>query len=372
MRGLESLAAPLRRERGATIVLVALALTALLSVVALAIDIGMLFNSRSEAQRAATAGALAGAGSLITEPANEDRARDWAIEYAEMNDVFGDTPDVQEADVDVDLANGRVTVRVLRTADRGGGPVPTWFARVFGVDEVDVGADATAEVAPTGQAVCVKPFAIQDRYEDLNANGSYEPDEDEYDSSTTGWASGNFWGTEIVVKGSDDGTGSSWYQPWDIPNSDDFCSGGPEGQGASCYQKAIEECNPAGVALSPETYPVETGGKTGPTRKSVNNLLKEDPGNVSWDEDKQTIVGSTFDPWETSPRYGIVPVFNPDRIFNPGKKDIEFTNFVGLFFLSVEGGGEKQQVRALVVPAIGLLGGNSPASPTVQGVRLIE
>ena len=47
-----------RRERGATIVFVALALTALLSVVALAVDVGMLLTAKTEAQRTADAAAM--------------------------------------------------------------------------------------------------------------------------------------------------------------------------------------------------------------------------------------------------------------------------------------------------------------------------
>ena len=67
------------RERGATIVLVAIAMTALLSVVALAIDVGMLLNSRSEAQRAADAGAMAGAQSLLPEPNDANRAEGFIL-----------------------------------------------------------------------------------------------------------------------------------------------------------------------------------------------------------------------------------------------------------------------------------------------------
>ncbi|MGH2394838.1 MAG: pilus assembly protein TadG-related protein, partial [Candidatus Limnocylindria bacterium] len=52
-------------ERGSTIVFVSLAMAALLSIVALAVDVGMLYTARGEAQRAADAAALAGAGWLI-------------------------------------------------------------------------------------------------------------------------------------------------------------------------------------------------------------------------------------------------------------------------------------------------------------------
>lgn len=363
---------PMGNERGATIVLVAIAMTALLSICALAIDIGMLFNSRSEAQRAADSGALAGASSLITRPTDEDLARERAIEFAEMNDVHGEMPDVQEADVDVDLANGRVTVRVLRTTDRGSG-IATWFARVFGVDEVDVSADATAEVAWTGRAVCVRPLAVEDRYEDADPfDGGYNPDADDiYDPHTTGYLSDDAdIGMPIVIKGGPDGTGPSWSQPWDVPQPPGgFCSGGPGGQGGKCFQTALEQCNPAPVDLN-TPYLVENGVMQGPTKKGVNNAISRDP-KAWWDG--ETIQDSEWgENWENSPRYGIFPVFHPGRVFEPGKQEIEFTNFIGGWYMSVEGGGNDQQVIALIMPARGLLGGEAPPSPNVLGVRLVE
>jgi uncharacterized membrane protein len=51
-------------ERGMTFVFVSLSLLAFLAATMLAIDVGMLMNARTEAQRAADAGALAGATAL--------------------------------------------------------------------------------------------------------------------------------------------------------------------------------------------------------------------------------------------------------------------------------------------------------------------
>jgi len=414
---LPRLSRPLGNERGATIVLVAIAMTALLSICALAIDIGMLFNSRSEAQRAADAGALAGASSLITESDDAARAREWAIETAEHNVVGGSVPDVQETDVDVDLANGRVTVRVLRTADRGSA-MGTWFARIFGIDEVDISADATAEVAPTGRAVCVKPFGIMDRFEDVDEDGVYTEGVDVYDPLTTGYLSDfadgdgfeNDFGRPIVIKGGGPGaaggggpggggpggggpggggpggggpggggsgpadccpgTGPSWYQAWEIPQpGGGFCPGGPGGQGAKCYEESIKQCNPSPVDIG-TTYSTANGAMTGPTEKGVEFLIAQDAG-AQWNG--ETITGSGWDPvWEGSPRYGIVPVFHPAREFSPGNQPIEFTNFIGIFFESVEGNGTNQRVFGRIMPARGLLSGEVPASPVVQGVRLVE
>jgi len=55
-----------RRERGQTILLVAVSMVAMLGLAALAIDVVTLYVARAETQRAADAGALAGAQMLVT------------------------------------------------------------------------------------------------------------------------------------------------------------------------------------------------------------------------------------------------------------------------------------------------------------------
>src|SRR4051794_41848211 len=55
----------LHDERGMSLVFVCLGFMAMLSATTLAIDIGMFMNSRSQAQNAADAGALAGAVALV-------------------------------------------------------------------------------------------------------------------------------------------------------------------------------------------------------------------------------------------------------------------------------------------------------------------
>ena len=73
----------LRGRRGATIVFVALAMVALLSFAALAVDLGYLYVVRNELQNAADAGALAGAQVLYlndgtaVNPDADDMARDY-------------------------------------------------------------------------------------------------------------------------------------------------------------------------------------------------------------------------------------------------------------------------------------------------------
>lgn len=381
----------LGNERGATIVFVALAITALLSIVALAIDIGMLFSARSEAQRVADAAALAGAGSLIGEPNNADRARRWAKEYGGFNDIRGDAAVVLDEDVDVDLARARVTVTARRVASRESA-VPTWFARVFGVDAVDVSARATAEATPTGRAVCVKPFTLMDPFKDVDGDGVFEPDDgDTYDPSTHGYGSSwrnpgmpgddgqgylNDRGRQVVIKGGGpgsltSGTGPGWYEPWDVEQTGDgVCSGGPGGTGASCYRWAVENCHPAVVEVGKE-YWVADGAMSGPTETGIKNMINKD-ASAYWDTSCQCVKGSKHgDYWEASERIGIVPTFDPRREFKPGKRPIEFTNFIALYFEKVEGSGTNQRVYARVLYAAGIAGGSVNA-PMTRVVRLVD
>ncbi|HKY59821.1 MAG TPA: pilus assembly protein TadG-related protein, partial [Gemmatimonadota bacterium] len=89
---------PVRDERGSTIVFVTLSMTALLSIMALAVDVGMLYDVRTEAQRTADAAALAGAGTFVMDPdldaADEDFARATAIDVGGRNLVYGDSAEI--------------------------------------------------------------------------------------------------------------------------------------------------------------------------------------------------------------------------------------------------------------------------------------
>lgn len=75
------------RERGVTMALVALSMVAIISMAALSIDIGTLYQASAEAQRAADAGALAGArmiaiSGLTTDPTNG--ASGGTVSWAEI------------------------------------------------------------------------------------------------------------------------------------------------------------------------------------------------------------------------------------------------------------------------------------------------
>jgi hypothetical protein len=127
--------------RGTTRIVLAVALFALVSALAVTVEVATFAVARTEAQRAADAGALAGAAFLIFQPDDEFGARAEAQTFARLNTVRGRTPEVRPEDVVVNLDLGLVSVRVHATVHG----LPTLLSWILGVDAVSVSAEAAAE-----------------------------------------------------------------------------------------------------------------------------------------------------------------------------------------------------------------------------------
>ena len=400
--------AALGNERGSTIVFVSLAMVALLSMVALAVDVGMLLTARGEAQRAADAAALAGAHSLIewggqgTDAEKTERAKNLAQESAAQNTVQKQVVALdRDEDVQVDVANGRVTVIVRRIEGRGNA-IATWFANVFGVSEADVIARATAEVATANAGTCLKPFTLPDAFDDANGNGRYDPGET-YSAAETGYGSDfrNGWrnkfegcdaycndvdpaGTTydydfgrplVMVPGeSQKAIVPSWFFPWDQPQRE----GGPT-QGADRLADNILNCNPAIVLIGQE-YMVENGVKDQKVEKAFDDLILMDQ-NAQWDVDADSVVNSRYRPWQASPRRIDFPLFDPRWPVQPGKRPVQFNNFVS-FWLDGKVEDARSPVKGDLIGrfmfASGIAIGDGGATPGPdpgngsQFVRLVE
>lgn len=365
-------------SRGAAIVLIAITMVALLSAAALAIDIGMLLNARGEAQRAADAAALAGAGALINPgPDPEADARQFATDWAAQNFVTDMPVTLLPEDIDVDLGRQRVTVTVRRFADRGQA-VGTWFANVFGVGQVDVAARAAAEVQPSGRARCVKPFTLPDYWDDMNADSIYQIGEP-YDPPMHGYGSSwrnpgrpgddgqgyiNDRGRSMIVKQGGPPAQPGWFQPWEMPQQE-----GAD-PGANNYRENIAVCNTNTIEIG-EEYPIQTGAMDGPTVQGAEDLIAMDP-NAVWNPTTKQLDNSRFAPnWMASPRIGIVPLYDPARSFIPGKNTVVFSNFIAVFFESVTGKGINQEINVRVLNSSGVSGGDSQGS-NHKAIRLVE
>lgn len=176
-------------EKGAVAVLVAVLLLFLIGMVALVVDVGYLYATRSELQNAADAAALAGArqlGFLYEEMSHgAQKAYDCgscsAIVAAATdfkNQAGGVAIEIQPADVEVGrwkdktftpttAAPNAVRVSASRVAGNNG-PLLTFFAGLFGKESFDVRAQAVAALTAqsTGNAELPVGFATAffDRY----------------------------------------------------------------------------------------------------------------------------------------------------------------------------------------------------------------
>jgi hypothetical protein len=377
-----------RNERGAVLVMLALSMVALLGSAALAIDVGALYMARTEAQRVADASALAGAGWLLTDPDDSAGARLKAIDYAARNTVRHLPASVLPTDIDVNLDSSLFRVRVILERDRGNA-VPTVFARILGIDLVNIATVAAAWAAPADElpeaADCPLPIALPDRWIDVDGDGGFDPGVDSY-QETSGYSDADI-GTLVALKvsGSNDKGPPScrpenesslvsdelcrelpdsdnwrcWYQeedgagggtdalgPMIYPGTE--CAGGlgvgdpvwaasgsgnkksmveskHEDFGGSCTTTCATITNPDGTTSEDCTVPCPTG--------SFSDLIRADPDLV-WDGGKGCVVNSG-DPStcvESSPRIRKVPIVRPDQVLDTGSGvTTNVVDFTGVF-----------------------------------------
>lgn len=213
-------------RRGNIVALTAISTTMLLGFTALAVDVGIMYNARTELQRTADAAALAG----VTQLLSDSRLKGSADTIAEMeavqleisamsaiNAVLGSGPEVSSNPMNVETGDVLVgylsepenldqaldysdpnlfnTVHVMVRRDgMANGPIPTWFAQLFGIDSIDVSASASAtvqdgivgfEITDMSGNAGILPFALHiDAWEGLLAETWTTGDNFDYDSVT--------------------------------------------------------------------------------------------------------------------------------------------------------------------------------------------
>ncbi|HET9360938.1 MAG TPA: pilus assembly protein TadG-related protein [Vicinamibacterales bacterium] len=372
-----------RDERGMSFVFVGLGFMAFFAATTLAIDVGMFMTARSQAQNAADAGALAGATALVFNDFNDRTpggpAVQSAINTAMANAVMGSAASVQPGDVTFPLgptgANDRVKVEVFRTSTRSN-PVTTLIGPIFGINNVDIWATATAEAAPANAMTCVKPFTIPDRWEENSVppnntfdrydnHGNVLPNADVYYPPTSpqymGWNAENDKGTTMTIRA---GTGNniepSFYFSWKMPGAS---------IGANFYEENITGCNPT-VISRPYTMTQEPGNMMGPTTTGIDDLIAQDP-NAYYDSAAGKVVSSM----SPSPRVFPIPMFDPDQyqagITNGRNATLEMVNWVGFFLLRRSG----NNVEGIIVPITGVIdpnAGPAPAGSFPKAIRLVQ
>jgi hypothetical protein len=357
------------------LVFVGVGLMSLVAVSILAVDVGLLMTSRNQAQNSADAGALAGAISLAFDDYDDRSSSGPAVQNslqaARGNNVAGDMVSVTPADVTFPQMDW-VKVDVFMSAGRGN-PIATLVAQYFGRPTMDVTASATAEAAPTNAANCILPFAVPDKWVEMNTPAWDVSDEfeafpkngatpDVYvpvgSPSYSGYSPWTDRGLLLPIKQSNGNKiNPSIYYPVALPGS----------MGSDDYRWNIANCNTSVLHIG-EPLVVEPGNQVGPTVQGVEELIALDPS-AYWDG---TRVVTSMHP---SPRTRLMPVFDP-YFYNTGKEngrnaDFKIANFIGIFVEGMQG----NDVIGRLVPAAGLLdssNGPVPAGAYPRAVRLVE
>jgi hypothetical protein len=135
-----------RSERGQAMVLTTLFVVALLGMAALVLDLGTWFRAQRDLQAVADSAALAGAQAL---PEDTGQASALAGEYTAKND--GPSPGIEFSTT----ARGPDTIKVsLEEA------APGFFAKVFGVNTVQIRGKAKARAGVIGSARYAAPIGV--------------------------------------------------------------------------------------------------------------------------------------------------------------------------------------------------------------------
>lgn len=408
-----SLTARLREEDGgAVILLVAFGMFVIVAAAAFAVDLGKQLRATAEAQSAADAAALAGAGVLATVPDAYPLARAEARLFALQNHVMGDPVHLGDGDVTLYTSSGHDSVKVVvrRTHGSPDGAISSIFGHFLGVDSLEVVRDAIAQVKETtGVPDCPMPFGIPDLWLEqpggtvAGPNDEFDPGTDVYRSPAaypnnyTGYQLPRDWGREVVIYQKSGGGGTynpSWWGPW---NPTANASRGNDFQqavtGLSCgdwedatYDQAVNTTPGAGQGPSTGCF---TGGQG--CGNNGTPLIQQDP-QADWampGTSDYVAAGCTqstgcmirtqngqIDQISASPRIRALPLYDPADVVtaSPGNlTQASITNFIGVFYDRVENrpGGAK----AVIGYVVGLVSpgeDDGAVGVTTRTVQLVE
>jgi hypothetical protein len=382
----------MRTERGAMLIHVALSLIAVLAFGALAIDYGVMWSARRQAQNAADAAALAGANSLATYGSDWDRARAVAQAIGQANYVFGQAPSITRGsgkttspadDISFPTcpagapgAGVGTCIRVNVYRNEARNPLPTFMARLFGRNVQGVKAMAIAEAAAGNATDCLRPFSLPDLWLNNDGDEQYSAG-DVYrapsDANPTGYNLATHYGMELLLQSSPHGLpvlAPGWALLVDI-------TGG--GGGTAELNNVIRGCVGSIYGVG-DVLDVKNGQSEG-FKHGVADLIDLDP-EAYWDPVSKTIKdscvethtcyryvdGSTLvaDPNATvSPRVVPLPVFDPQVQFETG--DVKMVNILGFFLKPMVG----KDLSGILVNRPGLLvSGSGSVSPSAAFTKV--
>jgi hypothetical protein len=407
-------------QQGAMLVHIAVALLVITAFSTLAVDYGLFYLSRREAQNSADAAAMAGAVALAYDSpstAENGMAKQSAYKVSQTNLVWGQAPAVTPATditfpVCPDGTSTCIRVDVFRNIAHGNA-LPTLFGGLVGIMSQGIRATATAQATASNASNCLKPWIIPDKWEEhspvnpgvwnattstfatMTGNGNNQAplvNPDQYrpptSSTMTGFrASGtpNDIGLELMLKAPQPSqqngggaVGPGWVYPVRL-NEDEA--------GANVYMNDIQHCSNELIAIG-TLLRSENGIMVGPTMHGVDPLINADlsaewldpdgpggtPGRVVNSCMDDASCPAPYSPSPTqSPRIIDIPVFNPATYSqNPGAAYLEVVNIIGFFLLERQG----NEIRGVITGFSGVKaqGGNEVinAAAFSQTVSLVR
>jgi hypothetical protein len=325
----------------------------LFGFVALAVDVGVLYSARTAAQRAADAAALAGAlvFAVDTTPQVAD-IQAKAVATAAENNILGTPVTITAGDVNVDMANRRVTVDVERSQARGN-PVETYFARMF-VNSADIQVEAIAEASPVATTSdCPKPWMLPSTIfhpPHISPCQACEPDAEKYDVGPGTWPWPGFDvglgppppGPRALVDQAGNVTAyARWltqtgsYTPPTVPANQfiikpqspadalvpsNFYPIQTSGVGAALYRADIASCG--NDVKCGDQYTVETGNMLGPTGQGVRDLVSIEQRTYRLGAGEHRYEDPGGYHRAPNPQLCVVPIWNacndPFFVYDPG------------------------------------------------------
>ncbi|MGH9197660.1 MAG: pilus assembly protein TadG-related protein, partial [Acidimicrobiia bacterium] len=286
-----------RGEGGQVILISVLALTVLLGMTAMAIDIGLFFEDRRHLQNSADAMALAGVQELPLSPAGAtQKAQDWAVNN---NIAPGEIKTIQVQTTD--FPNDTLHVELDREF--------SWiFGRVLGKTVSDVGASAAAQTGSLAGGHDAMPWALlQGDSLCLDANGDA------------------IFNASCSVKVGAGSAITGWYGALDYDGngggSAEYESNIIDGETANTYCVASEFIAPCDSA----TVHALTGNKVGGTDQGIDKRMAAEPSaGCSTDGDDLDDFAEVFVPnpggtptylvsCPASPRLVIIPIVSIDQ-----------------------------------------------------------
>ncbi len=340
----------------------------LLGLTTFVVDYGILWLSRAQAQNAADAGAVAGAiarayDDLAPAPSAGGVVGQSASVTVAANPVwFAAAQSAVSFDCPAGVSGTRcVRVEVFRDGTGGSSPLPTVFGPVLGITSQGVRATAVAQVAVGNGSLCLKPWAIPDKWvEHRPIDKPWDPTDvfDRYDGTGAPLMPGDEY---IPPDPGTTGTGLTFSSDLGLATTLAFAN--PDASppishgfllptvlgGGNTYEQNIAGCN-GQLSSVGQLFGTGNASMLGSTVSGIADLIDLDSG-ATWNAGSNTVQGSCAPGCAPiSPRLVAIAVFDVDLYQQMRSTDnwsgcpggvrcVKVTNIVGFFLESATSDG---------------------------------